>query len=434
MSIYSTLMKTARAVKHKAAGIAAKPISISPVRRVGRVATKQRICAMTFDDGPCLLPPSENPDGDSLTLELLRTLEEFDAFGTFDVVGDTSGNYPDKPGRTGTASWGGIRYDHYPDIERDKDGGAANTGELIRRILAGGHALSNHGYAHILFGRKSLVYGKREHFRDIGSVLDELDRLHKLILDEHGYELKLARPAHYVDAIPDGFTSYDAYAMMGYTYMAADFDGAGWLPLSSYKDEVDAMILPMERLLAENPDALCGQIIFQKDGFNMARRTPVADGLPLQLELLARYNYKVLTVPDLLAISPFADVTEDHPSCSYARALIDSGMCAAYRNNHLHPENICTRGEYYMMVHGKEATLNRIKMRQPPTRNEHPYARAAQLAKAKDTSKGILNLPLDGATFDAHCKEHFGLPAGVTGSAIPRKDALAALAALFPND
>ena len=430
MSMYTKMMKTARAAKHKVSAMTAKPIYLSPVRRVGHVATKQRICAMTFDDGPCLLPPSERPGGDPLTLELVRILEKFNAFGTFDVVGDTSGNYPDKPGRDGTASWGGIRYDHYPDIEQDSMGGAAHTGEVIKRILEGKHALANHGYAHILFGRKSLVYGQRAYFRDIGEVLSELERLHTLIKNEHNYEITLARPAHYVDTIPDGFTSYDAYAKMGYTYMAADFDGAGWLPLSTYKEEVQAMVSPIKRLLAENPDALCGQIIFQKDGFNMARRTPVADGLPLQLELLERYGYKVLTVPDLLETSPFADVPEDHPSSISARTLLARGISAAYRDNTIRPDSICTLGEFYMMLHGRKANLERIEKRTPLARSEHPYSQAAHLAKAQDINKKSLDLPLDSETLDTHCKENYGAPSGLKGASLPRSEVLAALANL----
>jgi len=423
-------MKTARGVKRKAAAFVSKPLCISPVSRIGHVALKQRICAMTFDDGPCALPPSGRPGGEPLTLNLLKTLEQFKAYGTFDVVGDTSGNYPDKPGRDGTASWGGVRYDHYPDIGRDKDGGAVNSGELIRRILDGGHAIANHGYAHILFGRKSLIYGQRAYFRDIGEVLDDLNRLHRLIKDEYGYEIKLSRPPHYVDAIPDGFTSYDAYAAMGYTYMAADFDGEGWLPLSDYKKEVCAMVRPMELLLSEDPDALCGQIIFQKDGYNMDRRTPVADGLPLQLELLARYGYEIVTVPDLLALSPFSDLYKDHPSTGAARALMDRGMCVTYRDNTVRLDAVCTRGEFYMMMHGRQAVLGSVETRKPPARREPAYSRAAKLAKAPDITKSSLELPLNQTTLDAYCNEHYGAPSGLTGAALPRGDVIAAIAAL----
>ena len=103
---------------------------------------------------------------------------------------------------------------------------------------------------------------------------------------DYGYHIRLSRPPHYVDGIRGGFTSYDAYALMGYQYMAASFDGAGWLPLDSYEAEVEATWRPMEKILLEDPDYFRGQIIFQKDGFNMARRAPVADGLDKQLQLL----------------------------------------------------------------------------------------------------------------------------------------------------
>jgi len=155
----------------------------------------------------------------------------------------------------------------------------------------------------------------------------------------------------------------------------------------------------------------------------------VADGLPLQLDLLGRYGYKILTVPDLLAVSPFADVFVDDPTCAAASALIRRGFCAAYRDNTLRPDNICTLGEFYMMLFGREATLESIETRKPAPRSEHTYFRAAQLAKAPETSARYLETPLDGLTFDNWCKERFGLPSGLTGSALPRSEVIAALCA-----
>lgn len=102
------------------------PVYLSPVRRIERVATTERLCAMTFGDGPCRLPA--NPDrfgGNPLALVLAGKLERYNAKGTFDVVGDTSANYPDKAGKHGSASWSGIAYDHYPDFGKDADGAAA---------------------------------------------------------------------------------------------------------------------------------------------------------------------------------------------------------------------------------------------------------------------------------------------------------------------
>ena len=68
-----------------------EPVWLSPVRRIERVAVKERVCAMTFDDGPCRLPAE--PDhfrGKPLTLVLAEILERYGAKGTFPVIGDTS--------------------------------------------------------------------------------------------------------------------------------------------------------------------------------------------------------------------------------------------------------------------------------------------------------------------------------------------------------
>ena len=263
---------------------------VSYTRRIERVKTRERVVAMTFDDGPMDLPSSPDKfDGKALTDILLDTLGEYGAQGTFDVVGDTSENYPDTAGKSGQADWGGVRYDHYPDINQDERGGAVHNQRLLRRMLDEGHQVTNHGYRHVLFGKKPFVYGKRDHFHGLDQVVSDLTRLHTLLKETYGYEMTMARPPHYVDKIEGGFTSYDAYDQMGYLYLAAAFDGAGWLPLhhgsaqESLRAEVEAMVDPMRKVLEADPDGLAGQIIFQKDGYNMCRRTPVAFGLKKQL-------------------------------------------------------------------------------------------------------------------------------------------------------
>lgn len=66
-------------------------------RRIERVKTGERICAMTFDDGPMGLPASPDRfEGKTLTDVLLNTLAQYGAKGSFDVIGDTSENYPDE--------------------------------------------------------------------------------------------------------------------------------------------------------------------------------------------------------------------------------------------------------------------------------------------------------------------------------------------------
>ncbi|MBQ6430754.1 MAG: polysaccharide deacetylase family protein [Oscillospiraceae bacterium] len=330
-------------------------------RRIERVKTNERVCAMTFDDGPMELPSS--PDlfgGRALTDVLLDVLDEFNAKGTFDVVGTTAENYPDVMGAVGTPAWGGVAFDHYPAFGQDAKGGAVHCPQLVERMIREGHQITNHGYRHILFGKKSFVYGKRHTLGSLDSVLADLTALDQFLRGQYGYPMGMSRPPHYVDRIDGTFTSYDAYEKMGYQYLAASFDGAGWLPSRNeypFEAEVDEMILPMQKKLEEDPDFFCGQIIFQKDGYNMALRTPVAVGLRRQLEMLTNAGYRVVTVQELLNRSPFADVGADDPDFEAFRALAQT-HAIAYSNNTLQPDKPMTCGEFAMLAAPREAAVD----------------------------------------------------------------------------
>ena len=338
---------------------------VSYTRRIERVKTDRRILAMTFDDGPADIPCS--PDlfgGRSLTDVILDVLEEFGAKGTFDVIGDTSENYPDKAGAPGTAAWGGIRYDHYPDFGKDASGGAAHNDRLIRRMLEGGHQITNHGYRHIIFGRKSFVYGKRVYLGSFDGACEDLARLHRFMSEKYGYEITMGRPPHYVDRVQGGLSSYDVYDSMGYQYMAASFDGAGWLPSTAgdaqtaFEDEVRAMTDPVKAALEKDPDFFCGQIIFQKDGCNMSKRTPVAVGLRRQLEILSDYGYRVVTVEELMRESPFTDVGRDDPDFGLFESL-QRDRAIVFSDNRLRPDVQMKNGELAMLLCPKESLLER---------------------------------------------------------------------------
>ncbi len=354
--------------------------SLSYTRRVERVRTTRRICAMTFDDGPMDMPAA--PDrfgGRALTDVLLDALGEHGAKGTFDVVGDTGENYPDKAGKLGSAAWGGIRFDHYPDLGCDGKGGAAHNDRLIRRILDEGHQITNHGYRHIIFGKKPFVYGAREHLGSFDRAVADLKKLDELMAQRYGYRVTMGRPPHYVDVIGDGFTSYDVYDALGYQYMAASFDGAGWLPSAqpdpeeALEAETDAMVEPMRRALEQDPDYFCGQIIFQKDGYNMAKRTPVAFALPRQLELLERYGYQVVTVSALMDESPFADLGREDPLFEKLNRL-QRERAIVYSDNCLRLDRTMTWGELAMLLAPREEALGRRRERiRASGKREHPY-------------------------------------------------------------
>ena len=366
---------------------------VSYTRRIERVKTDKKICAMTFDDGPMDVPAS--PDrfgGRSMTDVLLDTLAKYDAKGTFDVIGCTAENYPDEAGKLGSAEWGGIKYDHYPDINIDERGGALNSDRLIRRMLDEGHEITNHGYRHIIFGKKPFVYGKRAFLGSLDAAVEDLRKLDGLMKERYGYGIKLSRPPHYVDKIGDGFTSYDVYDRMGYQYMAASFDGAGWLPSvlpdpeQALKAECDAMINPIKNALEADPDVFCGQIIFQKDGYNMAKRTPVAFALEEQLKILKEYGYKVVTVSELMNESQFEDVGRDDPLYEKLAGL-SAGAGVAFSDNKLRLDAPMLCGELAMLIAPKEEAM---KIREDIIRKNgkaHPYAGAMEYCRKNNLIK-----------------------------------------------
>ncbi len=385
----SLIVKIGKKGKKMLKGIIDPPAKhyVRYTRRIEQIKTNERVCAMTFDDGPMNMPCSPDLfEGKCLTDVLLDTLEKYDAHGTFDVIGDTKENYPDEAGALGSAAWGGIRYDHYPDINADENGGALRQERLIHRMIDGGHQITNHGYRHIIFGKKPFVYGKRTYLGNYHDAFEDIDALHRLMKEKYHYEMVMSRPAHYVDKIDRCFTSYDVYDQMGYAYMAASFDGAGWLPSTlpesaAFEAEVRAMVRPIEKALANNPDFFCGQIIFQKDGYNMAKRTPVAVGLEQQLKLLKEHGYRVVTVKELLTYSPFKDLGKEDALFEKACALIQT-HAIVFSDNTLRPDAPMNWGELAMLLAPKEIAVDERRERMLKNRKPlHPYATAMEYCK-----------------------------------------------------
>jgi len=367
---------------------ALKPVYISPVRRINGIKTNEKVCAMTFDDGPYNLMPSDGNREDVLTISLLKTLEKYGAKGTFDCIGDTSFNYPDDKGEEGTAMWGGIAYDHYPDYGKDNMGGIKNCPEIVERILSFGHEITNHSYAHRIFGLKSLVYNNRKYLGSIEKVEEDLRCFHNILKDEYGYEVKFSRPPHYVDRIDDKFSSYDAYELLGYQYLGAGPDGGGWLPLSSYEEEVAVMEKLIKDPLEKDTNAFCGAIIFQKDGCNMLRRTPIEDALGLQLEALKKHGYKVVTVSELLEYGQFEDLGIGDEGYDICIKLLSKGMCPAFSDNCIHLEKSVSKEELAMVMFGHEAVEKRVK---DGAKKGSAYSYALDISREKSVDiEGIL--------------------------------------------
>ncbi len=325
---------------------------VTQVRRIERVFPPpgERVVAMTFDDGPTASAARPGA-GQGLTSLLLASMARYGARGTFNIIGSTAQNYPDEVGPTGTFLWSGVAYDHYPEFGRDQLAGAANQPRLVEELLAAGHELANHSYRHLGFGPVKVVYGTRAYFPDLEAVLEDQWRLHELVRRDFGYEMSLARPPHYIDRIAGGHTAYDAYLQLGYQYLAASFDGGGWQPSSGdYEADVRDMVAPLREALQRDPDSLSGQVVFQKDGYNMSGQSPVADALPLQLDLLYGHGYRVVTVSELLSMSPFVDADPRRDWFEPMLELLGAGYRLGFRDNTLRPDAPLTWGQLSCML------------------------------------------------------------------------------------
>lgn len=388
MILFELMRKVNRRVKQHKMNQAGK--YLSPVRRIERVypLSNERWCAMTFDDGPSFLPPVPYPSAEELTrigLDksradyglseiILATLNTFESKGTFDSIGSTAQNYPDQRGKRHTAKWGGQNHDHYPDMGKDHLGGLFEHPEFGKRLINEGHEIANHGGSHVLFGPIRVIYNSRSSLENMEGVLEDLTMLHNHVFETTDHITKLSRPPHYIDRINGGYSAYDAYAEMGYQYMAASFDGGGWMPSKgNYASDVAAMVEPMRKALELDNNALNGQIIFQKDGCNMSLETPVAHALFDQLSLLKAYGYKVVTVSELIGESPFLDYGAGHEGYYYARVLERAGYIIGYKNNTFQPDRLLTFGELLTMVTPKDLYVALAAKRNVTRRKDFDY-------------------------------------------------------------
>ena len=80
----------------------------------------------------------------------------------------------------------------------------------------------------------------------------DLRLLHKTMEDGWGYPMRLGRPPRWEDDMKGGFTSYDVFALMGYQYLSAGFDGACRLPGKSYQAEVEAAEGRISQIIQQN--------------------------------------------------------------------------------------------------------------------------------------------------------------------------------------
>jgi len=327
---------------------------LGPVRRIERVMPPAggRCVALTFEDGPTAAPPRPDPrkarwPGNShgpvsgggstgITDAILDVLRTYGAVATFLVIGSMAENYPDE----------------------DALAGVENQPALIRRMLNEGHELANHSSRHLPLGPGHGLLPspgagrKRATSADAAAALADVLRLHELVRRNYGYTMRLARPPHLVDA-----SAFEVYASLGYQYLGTGLDGGGWRETSgSYDNDVERMVLGLQRSLEKDGSSLCGRFVSFHDTYNQSGESPVVAALPRLMQLFRNYGYRAVTASQLLEMSPFADLAPDHPAFPAARDLLGRGWWVATRANEVWPDQPVLRGELAVWTLGPAAT------------------------------------------------------------------------------
>ncbi len=327
------LSAPARLLRRRLRG--AQPSNWPRVDRTCPVAGR-RLVAITFDDGPTALRTGA---GEPLTESILRALERYGMRATFNMIGGTHDNYPDRAGPLHTPLWNGIRHDHYPAFGLDRWAGAANQPLLARRVAQEGHEVGNHSFRHLAFGPERIVYGRRAHHADAAGVERDCVRFQELCRTHLGVRPGVARPPHYVARTADGIDTLAIYRRLGLIMIGASFDLGAWRARrGSRRAYAAAAVAPLARTLARDPDALDGAILFAKDGLNMSLEPAVVDVLPAQLQILHRHGYRVVPAGELMARGRWADIRPEHPLAEAAAGLLALGLPCAFADNTLRPD------------------------------------------------------------------------------------------------
>jgi polysaccharide deacetylase family sporulation protein PdaB len=137
------------------------------------VKTKQKVVALTFDDGP--YPP--------YTGQVLDVLKEYQVPATFFVLGKNVEKYP----------------------------------ELVRRIVAEGHQLGNHTYNHI-----DLLKADRQ------AIIEEIDKTSRAIKAATGLDVQVVRPPHgFRDAVVMDIMAERRLKVVEWSVMSRDWTNPG---------------------------------------------------------------------------------------------------------------------------------------------------------------------------------------------------------------
>lgn len=316
---------------------------LAPARRITKVAPVKgkRACALVFDESPCAV--------EGVTEAILAALQAADAKATFAVYGSTAENYPDRRGKAGREAWRGVRYAHLPDFEADAKGGAEAQPELLRAIAADGHEVAVSGYRYL--SATSVLFSRRKTFPDVVTLADDLKRVLALT-EAAGIAVDSYMPPFDAVLLADSRSVYDVCNAFGLNVLdpACEY-GSGFYTGTDAAAEAQRIVRSVRTRLKSDPTYFDGRLLRFSGGICpklQGAATPKA--LPEVLALLKEHGYEVLSVRQLLARSPFEDISADDACFASAKALLDAGYTIACRGNRFRPDAALTREALYAML------------------------------------------------------------------------------------
>ncbi len=309
---------------------------LSPSRRISEVHPgKERVTAVCFDESPCALG--------NVTESIIGVLKENNAGATFIAYGSTAAEHGGEvSGRKRTA---------LPAEGSEEMGGAENQPELIRKIAASGFEIAGSGYSNIPIGsHKKSLFSRPAAFRTAKDFYLDNKKLAELLEGLTGKAVPLMSPPCGALNSADDKSVCDVYNAMFCNHLSCACDyGRGFIRDGGEAEEADRLVREVSLRLREAPDFYNGKTIGFCGGAGGFKGSPTAAALPRILKLLNEYGYRVCTVSDMLADSPFSDVGEDSEVFACARELVSRGYTVCTKSNKLRPEAALTRSEMYAM-------------------------------------------------------------------------------------
>ena len=316
---------------------------LAPSRRIAKAAPikGRRVCALVFDESPCA--------ADGVTEAILAALCTASAKATFAVYGSTAENYPDRRGKAGREAWRGVHYAHLPDFESDAEGGAEAQPALLRAIAADGHEVAVSGYRYL--SASSALFSRRKTFPDAIALADDLKRVLALT-DAAGISVDSYMPPFDAILLADNRSVYDVCNAFGLNVLdpACEY-GSGFYAGTDAAAESQRIVRSVRTRLKNDPACFDGRLLRFSGGICpklQGAATPKA--LPEVLALLKEHGYEVLSVRELLALSPFEDLSAGDACFSSAKALLEAGYTVACRGNRFRPDAALTREALYAML------------------------------------------------------------------------------------